>query len=1283
MTRSPILIPNRWLPFRKRTGSRRSKFCRRSPSFEYLEQRSLLTSITAGTSNVLRTAQDVADYVFGGYQEYSGVKYPISIAQVINPGVANTYLVALSGTDLRWNQTTGLVEDITAELGIPDLYSNTVINDVVSAVPSGATLILAGHSLGGMEAQNLVPQLIGKGYQISVVETFGSPETGIGVQGPKYMEFATPTDPVARLDPVAVTATASLAVSELEPSVLDQALLAATRAASQRSRIYIDATGVAPVDLIGQHLSYPDDLELKNFDALGEPITNGQGSILELGQTHIFTAPLFSSSQGPPIGVPTTYALPSGTTSVQNYGEYLLYGTGPGKATSFDLVNDTQHTYTNLAVWSNVQQLDQYLFAYDNSGNLSIINLFQGSSGNDHVGNWTSEQQFGDFLCFENPSAGTATVVNLDTGTQKTYNIGPWAWSAVVQDQEDLCFENATAGTAVIVNLFAQTQKTYNIGTWNELDQVGDDLCFENQSSGTSTVVNPLAGSQTTYHVGAWWTQVQQVNDDLCFESNESVAVVNLDAGTEHTYQIGAWSAIYQIGDYLCFGEEQEATNGVGPGTMTVLDLDTGGQHTYNVGFWTQVEQVGDYLCLGNEQSETNGVGPGTMTILDLDTGTQRAYNVGFWIQVEQVGDYLCLGNEQSETNGVGPGTMTILNLDTGTQRAYNVGFWTQVEQVGDYLCLGNEESATNGVGPGTMTILNLDAGVQQSYNVGYWYSLQQVGSLLCFENPVTDTVQVVNTAQGTQQKFVLQPWNDAWQGGDDLCFASSNGSSVTVLNLDTATQQTYNIGAWSEVNQIGDYLFFSSTNGKSVSVLNLSPVYGNSQSTVTVSSSPGSSVYGQTVVFTATVAAESGAGRPTGSVLFYDGSLIIGVAALPASGADSATLDSTSLSVGNNSITAIYSGDVAFGSSQSSAVTVVVSKAITKTSLTSSISPSVYGQAIVLTAAVSATAPGAGMPTGTVSFYNGTTLLDTATLPAGGADSVAFTYASLPVGSDSITAVYSGDANFSTSTGMLTQAVQKAATAVTLTSSANSSVYGQSVTFTATVAAAAPGAGRATGTVSFYNGSTLLGTKSLPASGAESVTFVYATPPVGSNSITAVYSGDTNFGISTGKVAQVVQKGATTTVLTSSKSATVYGQSVTLTAVVAAIAPGARGIAFESNSSDPSLGRDWSGGTNPGRASAILEVAGELSALPGTREFGGPIARSTVAKTLRPWSGPASDGFGRVPVGLRAGLVAAGQDPFAHPQERVLDGAERHDRNAGGQREKNRDDRHVAQCAG
>jgi hypothetical protein len=56
MTRSPILIPNRWLPFRKRTGSRRSKFCRRSPSFEYLEQRSLLTSITAGTSNVLRTA---------------------------------------------------------------------------------------------------------------------------------------------------------------------------------------------------------------------------------------------------------------------------------------------------------------------------------------------------------------------------------------------------------------------------------------------------------------------------------------------------------------------------------------------------------------------------------------------------------------------------------------------------------------------------------------------------------------------------------------------------------------------------------------------------------------------------------------------------------------------------------------------------------------------------------------------------------------------------------------------------------------------------------------------------------------------------------------------------------------------------------------------------------------------------------------------------------------------------------------------------------------------------
>jgi hypothetical protein len=75
--------------------------------------------------------------------------------------------------------------------------------------------------------------------------------------------------------------------------------------------------------------------------------------------------------------------------------------------------------------------------------------------------------------------------------------------------------------------------------------------------------------------------------------------------------------------------------------------------------------------------------------------------------------------------------------------------------------------------------------------------------------------------------------------------------------------------------------------------------------------------------------------------------------------------------------------------------------------------------------------------------------------------------------GSHSITAFYSGDSNFNSSDNSLSpysQAVNTAATTTTLSSSANPAVFGQSVTFTATIGVVALGAGTPTGTVDFYD---------------------------------------------------------------------------------------------------------------------------------------------------------------------------------------------------------------------
>ncbi len=220
------------------------------------------------------------------------------------------------------------------------------------------------------------------------------------------------------------------------------------------------------------------------------------------------------------------------------------------------------------------------------------------------------------------------------------------------------------------------------------------------------------------------------------------------------------------------------------------------------------------------------------------------------------------------------------------------------------------------------------------------------------------------------------------------------------------------------------------------------------------------------------------------------------------------ATFSTSSLAVGSNSITADYQGDPNYTTSTASAVTVTVASTSTSTTtLTFSPSTSVYGQSVTLTATVVAVTSGAGTPTGTVKFFIGTTLLGTGTL-SNGVATLATT--ALPAGNDSITAEYSGDSTFTSSTSTaVTVPVTQASTTTTVTFTPSTSVYGQSVTLTATIAAISPGGGTPTGTVEFLNGGTSLGHRDLERRrGDAAITSL----PAGNDSITAEYQGDTNF---------------------------------------------------------------------------------------------------------------------------------------------------------------------------
>jgi hypothetical protein len=132
------------------------------------------------------------------------------------------------------------------------------------------------------------------------------------------------------------------------------------------------------------------------------------------------------------------------------------------------------------------------------------------------------------------------------------------------------------------------------------------------------------------------------------------------------------------------------------------------------------------------------------------------------------------------------------------------------------------------------------------------------------------------------------------------------------------------------------------------------------------------------------------------------------------------------------------------------------------------------------------------------------------------------------------------------------------------LTSSANPSYVGQTVTFTATLnisSAKSP----VTGTIIFRDGAGVLGTVNVSTAGVAALST--NTLAVGSHSIYAVYSGDTDLppGI-TNAINQVVSTYPTTTTLSASQTAIVYGQSVTFTADVrspASSVPVTGGVAF------------------------------------------------------------------------------------------------------------------------
>jgi hypothetical protein len=496
-----------------------------------------------------------------------------------------------------------------------------------------------------------------------------------------------------------------------------------------------------------------------------------------------------------------------------------------------------------------------------------------------------------------------------------------------------------------------------------------------------------------------------------------------------------------------------------------------------------------------------------------------------------------------------------------------------------------------------------------------------------------------------------------ACQGGSKNCSNATAGQFGVLVDPSATTTP-----AWTTTTGYDRATGLGSVNVANLAAKWTSVTFTPSTTTITSPASGATFAHSANATFTVTV---TGAGTPTGDVSLIaspTGAAQVAIGPLTLSGG-TATITTDLLPGGASyNVVAHYAGDGTFGASDSAPVTVTVTPETSKTAIAmvtfnangtvanANATTAAYGSPYVLRVDVtnsagtqcSVSSTVIPCPTGKVTITdNGTPLNDFSGSNIAVLSNLGFLEdqpVQLPAGSHALAAAYAGDNSYgaSVTTSPDNVSITQATTTTTVTASPASVATGGSVTLTATVATASSGVAP-TGTVQFMNGGTALsGTVTYtPTNGSAtaaaslkatlSVTFTTA----GLQSITAKYSGDTNYTTSTSAATTVNVGGstqATTTVVTSSASSIASGGSVTLTAKVTGTTNNGAGVT--------GMVQFMNGSTALGTAATCTPTAGTAST-PGS-------CTATLMTTLSFLTPPpAPRQIPRLPVGLM--WIAAG----------------------------------------
>jgi hypothetical protein len=508
---------------------------------------------------------------------------------------------------------------------------------------------------------------------------------------------------------------------------------------------------------------------------------------------------------------------------------------------------------------------------------------------------------------------------------------------------------------------------------------------------------------------------------------------------------------------------------------------------------------------IGNSPLDLTGITPQTNAQVDAGTTTCNTSPLG-------VGDNCIVGAVFAPTTAADP---LVTNIDVTTPQANSP---LDIEIVGDAQPLNSTTTAITGKPDPS------NFGQQVAFTV----------NVTTGTGTLNGTVTITDTFNGTLTTLA-----------SNLKVTASGTSATATYSISTLP-----VGQHSIVAAYGN-----DTNGhsSSTSTDNGAPVWSqivNEVTTSTLTSSVNPSAPGQSVMFTDTVAVTGGGGvTPDGTVTFMNGANVLGTPqALPANGV--VTYSTTALPLGNNPITAVYSGDATIEvlGSTSNVVTQDVQTTSTS-SVTGSPEPSNYGTQVTFTATVTPGTTTTVAPTGTVNFLDNGVQIGTGTL-SGNPATAQYQTSSLAVGVHLITVTYLGDSNFtgSTSAPPFQQTVNGTPTSISVNATPNPGIAGVPEPITATVTSTA-NASLLTGSVTFTaNGTMNLGQANL-TNGAATITPTLA---VGPYQVVATYAGNANLGGSTSAAYPlVINTAATSTALTVTPMSAPVGSTITFSATV------------------------------------------------------------------------------------------------------------------------------------